>query len=248
MTAFTLNPELDAAELAHCFVTHGYVQLRPFLAPHDAAALHQHLRSREDWRLVLNSGDKVFELDRAAQAALSPEKAQALDQAVIASARNSFQYRYETIRVPDTREDRQADASPLARFADLMNAANVLDLLRHVTGAHDVGFADAQATAYGPGHFLTRHTDDVAGKNRRAAYVYNLSPNWQVDWGGVLLFHESNGQPLQGFAPAINVLNLFRVPRDHSVSLVAPWAAYRRYSITGWLRTGSPPGPKETRP
>jgi Rps23 Pro-64 3,4-dihydroxylase Tpa1-like proline 4-hydroxylase len=37
--------------------------------------------------------------------------------------------------------------------------------------------------------------------------------------------------------PRFNTLTLFAVPQLHSVSMVTKSAAFRRYSITGWLRS-----------
>jgi len=45
----------------------------------------------------------------------------------------------------------------------------------------------------------------------------------------------------QSFVPAFNALNLFAVPQPHSVGFVTPFAARRRYSVTGWLRGREPP-------
>ena len=56
------------------------------------------------------------------------------------------------------------------------------------------------------------------------------------DIGGLLLFDGEDGHIERGFTPSFNALNLFTVPQPHSVSRVAPFAANRRYSITGWLR------------
>ena len=39
-----------------------------------------------------------------------------------------------------------------------------------------------------------------------------------------------------GFVPAFNALRLFRVPVQHSVSHVWPFAPEPRLSVTGWLR------------
>jgi SM-20-related protein len=36
------------------------------------------------------------------------------------------------------------------------------------------------------------------------------------------------------------VLTIFKVPRQHSVGFVAPFAAAPRHSITGWLRNDPP--------
>jgi Rps23 Pro-64 3,4-dihydroxylase Tpa1-like proline 4-hydroxylase len=104
-----------------------------------------------------------------------------------------------------------------------------------VIGPSDVAFADAQATRYGPGDFLTAHDDAVEGKHRRAAYVFGLSRDWRAEWGGLLLFHEPEGE-VRGYVPQYNALNLFAVPQPHSVSLVAPFAPRERLSVTGWLR------------
>ena len=41
-------------------------------------------------------------------------------------------------------------------------------------------------------------------------------------------------------SPGFNTLDVFAVPQLHSVSRVAPEAAYRRYAITGWLRSRPP--------
>jgi SM-20-related protein len=238
---FALNPTLDPKALRRTFAAAGHVHIADFLAPEGAAALAEHLRQRADWSLIINQGDKVFDLDRTAQAALTPEQKEQLDLAVYASARHGFQYRYESIRVPDSAADRAAGATLLTRFADFLGAPATLAFLRSVTGADDVAFVDAQATAYSPGHFLTSHDDDVTGKHRLAAYVMNLSADWRIDWGGLLMMHGADGHADKAYVPRFNTLNLFRVPTPHSVSYVAPYTPYRRYSVTGWLRSTTPP-------
>lgn len=233
---FRLNPALDGDALAEEFARTGRLHIRDFLIDDDAAALAASLRQRDDWLLVVNQDDKTFELDRSVQAEMTAEQAGALEQAAFAGARYGFQFRYESIRVPDAEAERAAADDPLTRFASFLSSDPVVALLRRITGKPGVDFADAQATAYGPGHFLTAHDDDVAGKRRHAAYVYNLTPQWRADWGGLLMFHGPDGHVDKALVPSFNALNIFAVPQPHSVSLVAPFAANRRYSITGWLR------------
>lgn len=234
MPALRLNPRRDVDRLAAAFAAEGRVRVDGLLPEADAYWWRQHLQARTDWRQVMNSGDKVFELDRPTLAAMDEAQKRALDDAVHAGARTGFQYRFETVRVPDAPDARQASDDPLARFAEWMGGGAVLDLCRKITGRADIEFADAQATAYAPGDFLTAHDDDVAGKGRRAAYVFGLSTPWRPEWGGLLLFHR--GDAVDGFVPAFNTLNLFAVPQLHSVSQVTRAAPARRYSITGWLR------------
>lgn len=238
---FALNPALDAERLARRFAATGRVQIEDFLAGDGAARLLAMLKASPDWVLVINQDDSLFELDRAAQAALTDAQKAQLDAAVYLKARHGFQYRYETIRVPDSDQERRRAGSLVADFALFLGSPPVLDLLRVVTGAPAIRFADAQATAYSPGHFLTSHDDAIEGKNREAAYVMNLSADWRLDWGGLLMFERADGHVDEAFVPRFNALNLFRVPTRHAVSCVAPFAPWRRYSVTGWLRSIAPP-------
>jgi SM-20-related protein len=233
----SINPRLDPSEFARKFAKRRRIHIPAFLVPAAAERLLRHLRGREDWRLVINQGDKLFELDRMAQTALTPAKAAQLDLAVHKAAREGFQFRFETIRVPDEDSKRAADGTLLATFARFLSSPPALDFLRIVTGRDEIGFADAQGTAYGPHHFLTAHDDDVAGKNRLAAYVLNLTPEWRADWGGLLTFHRADGHIDEAFTPRFNALNLFEVPQRHSVSYVTPFVPNRRYAVTGWLRS-----------
>jgi Rps23 Pro-64 3,4-dihydroxylase Tpa1-like proline 4-hydroxylase len=234
-----LNPALDWDTLAAEFAARGRIRIHDFLADPLPAALHAELRRREDWRQIVNSGDKVFELDRTTRAAMSADQARALEAAVQAGARSGFQYRYETLRLTDGDGGGTPGDPELSPFTRWMSTGEVRDRLRRMTGAETIGFADGQATAYAPGDFLTGHTDEVAGKQRQAAYVFGLTPQWRIEWGGLLLFHGEGGA-VGGVSPGFNTLDVFAVPQLHSVSRVAPEAAFRRYAITGWLRSARP--------
>lgn len=238
--AFALAPRPDIAQLADTFARDGVVSVPDVLTLECATALHALLRARGDWRQAINSGDKLVELDRPTRAGMAAEQVAQLDTAVYAGARQGFQFRYETLRVPDDAAARRASDDPLAAFALWWSSGEPRDLLRRITGMPAIAFADAQATAYAPGDFLTEHTDDVDGKGRLAAYVLNLTPRWRIEWGGLLLFHGDDGTAARALVPAFNRLNLFAVPRPHSVSEVSRASPYRRYAITGWLRKRAP--------
>jgi Rps23 Pro-64 3,4-dihydroxylase Tpa1-like proline 4-hydroxylase len=235
---YRINPALDAAALADTFRAEGRLHIADFLAPGEAEQLHSCLQESRAWTLVMNQGDKLLELDQRLQGEITPQKQLLVDQAVYAAARDGFQFRYENIRVPDDRTSLTVPA-PLKAFADFLSSDAVLSFMRAVTGADDIVSSDARATAYGPGHFLTVHNDNDIGETRRVAYVFNLTKQWNADWGGLLTFPDQANRRADAFIPAFNAMNLFAVPQPHSVSFVAPFAGARRYSVTGWLHAGA---------
>ncbi len=237
---FALNPALDRRAIRDAYCRDGRVRVHGLLADDGALALRNWLKRRAEWRQILNSGDKVYELDRATRDGMSEAQRRTLDDAVMAGVRAGFQYRYESIRVPDAAAARLAADDPLAGFATWLSEGAALDFLRGVTGHADTVFTDAQATAYAPGDLLTAHDDAVPGKDRRAAYVLGLNPEWRAEWGGLLLFHEGADR-VTGIVPGFNTLDLLSVPQAHSVSMVTKAAPSRRYSITGWLRAQRQP-------
>ncbi|WP_017666831.1 2OG-Fe(II) oxygenase family protein [Sandarakinorhabdus sp. AAP62] len=231
----TLANNIDVAAANAAFARDGHVRLQPFLAEAAAIACLAEMKRRSDWVQVINSGDKVFELSRETRAAMTATQRDGLEQAVLAGAQTGFQYRYEALRLPDGTAPPPAGDSLIAGWPAFLSGAEVRGLLQAITGAADIAFADGQATAYGPGDFLTGHDDAVSGKHRRAAYVFSLNPLWRVEWGGLLLFH-ADGNRVHGVAPDFNSLDIFAVPQMHSVSMVTGSVPNRRYSITGWLR------------
>jgi SM-20-related protein len=89
---------------------------------------------------------------------------------------------------------------------------------------------------YAPGHFLKLHNDNAKSRDdRRYACVVGLTRDWEADWGGLLQMVD-DGQVIRSCTPAFNTCVIFKVPRDHLVSYVAPYATKPRYSLTGWMR------------
>ncbi len=225
------------ADAAQAFTRDGRIRIPDFLPREAAEALHAFLQAAPWWR-TFNQGERTWDLGPESIEVLTPEQAAQLEQAIHQGARKGFQYVYETVRVSEQSSERSERGFPVDRLLEAMNSAPAIEMWRELTGDPDVALVDGQATRYLPGHFLTRHDDDVEGKNRVAAYVLNLSPEWQPEWGGLLQFHDATGEVTGAMVPGFNVLNLFRVPQSHSVSIVAPFAPAPRYSVTGWIRRG----------
>ena len=238
-----INPALDAGKLARQFKRERRMQIRDFLAAEDAEWTWDQLANHTPWGLVFNEGGRVVELSEQQLAQLSPQQRSQLAAGVIERAKTQYQFVYHYY--PLTTEYFNAGSTlPILRFYEWLNRPETLDYLRALTGRPDVKWAHAQATLYARGHFLKSHSDLEPNMNRRAvAFVFNFTRLWERDWGGYLQFFNDQHDIELAIRPIFNALNIFAVPHDHSVEMVAPFAGGMRLAITGWLRTDDPPGP-----
>lgn len=236
-----LAPRDDAEALAARFAASGRAHVPALLHAAAAGALRDALLASPRWQLVFNRGDKLYELDRATQQGLGPEQLQTLMGAIHREGRHDFEYVYENIRVPDDAAATSGEPA-LDAFARFLNSEPFLAFARRLVGDDGIRYVDCQATLFRTGHFLNEHDDDVAGKDRVAAYVVNLTAPWRPHWGGQLQFLGDDGHVLEAFVPTFNALNLLRVPQRHLVSAVTPLAdpLSPRLSVTGWLRRRRP--------
>lgn len=238
--SFSLSSALDADAIANQFQGEGYASIPGILPGEQAQRLHKAMQAFTDWNLVFSDRGEHIDLAAAQVHSMAPQKRQQLQSAIYAQARQDFQYCYNNYPIFDAhRQGRNVD-HVLHRFYEWVNSDDFLDFARTVTGHADIAFADAQATRYNAGHFLTTHDDSQQGKHRRAAYIFNFTPDWPADWGGYLQLLDDDGHVRRGLRPMFNTLNLIAVPQRHNVSIVAPFAGGSRLSVTGWLRYGEP--------
>jgi Rps23 Pro-64 3,4-dihydroxylase Tpa1-like proline 4-hydroxylase len=237
---YRLSPLHDRRRLHAEFAGKGRIHIPDLLEAESAARLGEAIARVEGWHLVLDNKGKHYDLDAAGMRA-APADLERVTQIARGQAQQGFAYLFENCPIYDLYHAGRVPDHPLASLFEFLNGTEFLGFVRAVTGFDAIGFADAQATRYGPGHFLTSHNDAVEGKNRLAAYVLNMTPAWKRDWGGHLVFYDAKGDIEHGYAPAFNALNIFAVPADHAVSYVAPFAGAKRLSITGWLRAGADP-------
>lgn len=236
-----LSTELKVDALAREFAALGRIHIPHVLAPDSAARVYTAICAIPRWNLAFEAGGKHYDLDAAGARLLPVEQQERLLSIVHEQAKTAFAYLFENCPIYDIYHRGSALDHPMIEAFEFLNGGSFLDLMRRITGAPDISFADAQVTRYSAGHFLTTHNDDVDGKNRRAAFVLNMTPEWRADWGGYLNFFDAEGHIEAAFKPAFNAINIFSVPAAHSVSYVAPFAGAQRISITGWLRAGADP-------
>jgi Rps23 Pro-64 3,4-dihydroxylase Tpa1-like proline 4-hydroxylase len=234
-----LSPSLDVGALSAAFAGRRRLRIPGVLTPDSAEALTAAMEAFDDWRISVSAGGELFELPLKDRRAAEAGKQSWIDAIRVDGDSPRMQYVFDTRRLTvEGAPDQTPDA--VSQVPAFLNGPAFLDLVRGVTGDRRIDFADAQATRFRPGHVLTAHTDEAAGKNRLYAYVLNLTREWYADWGGALIFFDGEGHIADGYVPAFNSLNLFEVPRAHAVAQIASFAPRDRLSITGWLRSNAP--------
>lgn len=237
-----LSKSIDRERARASMDAHGHAAIRPVLQAGDAKRLHERVTSWPHWGLVTHLEGEHRMLDAAGMETVDPVKKAQFNALVHKQAAQGFQYLFDNFALYEMGRKDKLDDPVLKAAFDLVRSDAFLELARAVTGAEDIAFADCQLTRYRPGHFLTLHDDGNVGKNRRAAYVLNLTPDWKADYGGQLQILDEAGDVERAYTPGFNRLLMFKVPRPHLVSCVAPFAPGARYAITGWVRAGEEPG------
>lgn len=244
--SFSLSTSLNREQIAEHFKNDGYVSIAGVLPEENARRVHKTMLEATPWNLVFSDRGKHIDMSSGQLLTMPPQKVRELQQAIYHQARDEFQYCYNNYPIYDAVRDGLNEGHVLHQFYEWMCTDEFIEFGREVTGFDDISFLDAQATRYNPGHFLTAHDDSQDKKNRRAAYIFNFTPDWPPDWGGYLQLLDDDGHIRRGLRPTFNALNIIRVPQFHNVSLVAPFAGSARFSVTGWFRYGEPEGKKES--
>ena len=235
-----LNPDLQSAKLTLDYGTKKRLQIAEFLDPESAQQVYQSL-DELPWGMIYNDGPISHQLSPEQVAGMDDQEADKITAGIQERAQTQFQFLYAFYPIHHAYLLPTSPRYRIFDFFEFLNSPAVLDFIRGLTGINQIRWADAQATWYRPGHFLTAHDDGDPVRGRAVAYVMNLSPEWDRDWGGFLQFFDASGNIEQAFKPAFNALNIFTVPQLHSVSMVSTYVTERRLAVTGWFRTDVPP-------
>jgi Rps23 Pro-64 3,4-dihydroxylase Tpa1-like proline 4-hydroxylase len=235
MLSLAVNPTLELNLARDVFKKHGRVLVERFLTPTSAQALAQAMRGFPYHQTMNRPDDTAAKIDETDIAARGQEFRDNLLKAVYARGTASFQYFYSQFEFDKhTTDATELGAVSKAAF-EFLNGEMFLKAVGKIVAMPDLKSVHAQATCYAPGHFLTAHDDDVRNSGRRAAFVLYLNDAWRADWGGLLQFIDRDGHVAEAYTPLFNALALFRVPSQHSVSMVTPLAPVGRYAISGWV-------------
>lgn len=232
-----ISAGLEVARLKAVFATERRVQITGFLDAKFAASGLASLEQDVEWSFAIREGEEDKLYLSAEWEAIAIERRHEILRAANRRASTDFQYMFDYYPLMSNYHAGINGSANVNLFAKFIASDEYISFVRQITGSTEISSTDGQATRYRAGQYLTYH-DDHAIKQRRFAYVLNLTQAWHPDWGGLLQFHDRGNKVVEAWVPQFNCLNLFAVPAGHSVSFVTPFAAAYRYAITGWFLAG----------
>lgn len=230
-----LNPALDLAALAARFEQTGRLRIDNALRPEVAEFLRETLENQVPWYIAFRDASGKRKLAESEWDALDEAGRQRMRAEILDIARSDFQFTYRSYMMITAYLNGHDPDLPLHRIVELLNRGDWLKPMATIIGDASVTKVNCQATLYRPGDFLTMHNDSSDKEHRLAAYVINLSRDWQADWGGLLQFLNDDGDVIDTFVPQFNSLSVFSTPALHCVSPTAEFAGGSRAAITGWF-------------
>jgi len=232
-----LSPSLDWYEIRDAFRKNTYTIVDDLMQAEAAEVIYECLQTDVPWEAAYREKGVDKSVPVSELAKLSPDQQNQLHQNVIKEASEDYQFFFLRYPMIDAYVAGRDPGLLLHKLTEFLNSEHFLNFVRYITDDDGIRKSEAMATLYEPGHFLKNH-DDLQyfdNEDRRCACVLQLSKDWVPDWGGNLIF-TSGSEHEFGITPKFNQFAIFRVPHDHHVSYVAPYATKPRYTITVFLR------------
>ena len=234
-----INTNLDIPRLAESFKIDERLKIENFLQLDSAERIHNLCRNNVPFNLLYVLDGKYKSKTPAEIANLNPVEAKEINDQITAAASKGISFLYESYlknRIKETPANEiSKELAYLHTVFDYLNSSEVITRIKQITGNQDITGAEPQFTRYSPGHFLTRHLDEVPHLERRYAFVLGITKGWHPDWGGLLQFYQKDGTPRDAWTPQFNVMSIFDIKHIHAVTYVTPYATEPRLSVTGWF-------------
>jgi len=234
---FKLNDALDIPALKAAYGERKILQIKNIFPEDLAEKLYDCLAGEVSWGFqYMGPGGARVKYSKEEYDALSEEKKTDAFRHIHQTAADQFQYMYFFYPLTKSYQSSENPEFLLHQLLEYFNSEAVLEVIREITGIPELIRADALATKYTGNCFLHSHMDKREENSRRVAYVVNMTKGWQPNWGGYLQFFKNDLNIERSFLPAFNTLNIFTVPKGHSVGVVPPFCPGERLSVAGWFR------------
>jgi SM-20-related protein len=236
-----ISPRLDRARYREEFQHNGHVHLDNFLNAAGALALFQYLERDVQWRTFVVARERLLGTPAGSSYESSPEDDREICDTAVAAANDGFACVFDADHLFAEDEAGVAGGeghpveSRLGEFGRFFSSETLLEFVRSLTGRMPIIRGDARAMRLRRGHFVSFHeatrSADRSGR-RLATALLNLTPEWKIEWGGLLSFRSRRQCGVEAYCPCFNSLDLYAFPHGNWLTQVAPYALGPRLSIS----------------
>jgi len=234
-----INPNLDKEAILEEFTNNRVVVIQDYLRDDVAERIHQYLTEEmpTDWWRVSTApkfnGEDGFDL-----VPNSEEFSEQIKENYLHSL-NAFKDGHFSYCFHRTVKDHSSDCGCFeCDLRKWLTSGESIDFLNDVIDIPVTTTDEVFAAVYLPGDYLSPHVDSPNGS---VGFVYQLTKNWEPQFGGNLHFLNNDTREVERVeVPTFNTLTLFDLPKGvgklHYVSHVSPGVEELRLTYTGWYK------------
>ena len=234
-----INPDLDIDSIREEFVNNRVVVIKDFLREDAAEAIHEYFTEDmpSDWWRVSTcpkiEGGEGFDLTINSEENRG-EIARKYLHTLEAFKDNKFAYSFH--RTVNDHEDECTCME--CDIREWLVSEEQISFLNQTIDIPVSSTDEVFAAIYLPGDYLSPHVDSPNGS---VGFVYQLTKDWQPQFGGSLHFLNNETSEVERVeVPTFNTLTLFDLPKGigklHYVSHVSPGIEELRLTYTGWFK------------
>lgn len=224
----------DIQHLRSQYQKNGLIQLHNFLNPASVSDAENAISTHTAWMLSGVDADRRPISEPESMEKLINQEISTIGSSAYQAAAYEFRYRFRSFSLIT---DPHKVPNSLREIRAFFMSNTFKLFIENLTLEKYSGNIDGHLAKYCPGDFLATHTDAVSptdSRRRETAFVFYLTKKWRYDWGGLTSFWNTDGSGLT-LNPSYNTLLVFKVPTEHSVSLITPFAPNSRFSVAGWF-------------
>ena len=118
-----------------------------------------------------------------------------------------------------------------------LNSTSCLELIADITGQRGLLTAVCEFTRFSQGQFLVSRSYQRLSSSGKIGFMIDFTPHWEKNWGGLLHLHSVYEGAGVTLTPEFNSMLLFDSGFDFSITYLANFIKYNRFSIMGCFCT-----------
>lgn len=233
---FEISKAIDRQALHETYIEadRHCVRIENALDVHGADLLHNCLVNDKRWGLRFCDGSRILGVPPETYRECSGKEKQEIADKAYSAAQSGFAFCREEIWGPWIDASRQEEAgSILGKLLQFINGDSFSEFLCDVVGCTSVRLVRISAERYAPGHFFGFAFGAPVGAG--IGFAIDLTPAWQLEWGGLLEILNLTGGIEPAYEPRFNAISIYSLSKPRGVSFVQRFAGSARYSITGQI-------------